>query len=304
MALRDVLAERGLGWEHMLDLLEAFRRDVDQAALRDWDELMDYCRYSAAPVGRFVLDVHGEDRATWPANDALCAALQVINHLQDCAKDYHEIDRVYLPRDVLEACGANVEMLAEDASDPGPERGDQPAGGADARAARHLAAVRRRDRRPAPGAGGRRDPAAGREPHAAPARPRSAVEEPTTAAWRRSASACWASAARWPSAWPLGFRAPPGHKRRRWTPQSPTPEHGASTEQQAAGSSFYAAMRLLPPAERAAMFAIYAFCRVVDDIADDDRARAERAPGSARPLARRRRRRSSPARPRRPGRVS
>jgi phytoene/squalene synthetase len=78
---------------------------------------MDYCRYSAAPVGRFVLDVHGEDRACWPANDALCAALQVINHLQDCAKDYHDIDRVYLPRDVLEACGANVEMLAEDASD-------------------------------------------------------------------------------------------------------------------------------------------------------------------------------------------
>ena len=43
----------------------------------------------------------------------------------------------------------------------------------------------------------------------------------------------------------------------------------ASTEQQASGSSFYAAMRLLPPAERAAMFAIYAFCRAVDDIADD-----------------------------------
>jgi squalene synthase HpnC len=118
VALRQQLAERGLGWEHMLDLLEAFRRDVTKLRYESWDELMDYCRFSAAPVGRFVLDVHGEDRATWPANDALCAALQVINHLQDCAKDFHEIDRVYLPRDVLEACGANVEMLAEDASDP------------------------------------------------------------------------------------------------------------------------------------------------------------------------------------------
>ena len=49
---------------------------------------MDYCRYSAMPVGRFVLDVHGEDAGTWPANDALCAALQVINHLQDCKKDH------------------------------------------------------------------------------------------------------------------------------------------------------------------------------------------------------------------------
>ncbi len=118
VALRQALAERGLGWEHMLDLLEAFRRDVVKLRYESWDELMDYCRYSAAPVGRFVLDVHGEDRATWPANDALCAALQLINHLQDCAKDYHEIDRVYLPLDVLKACGANVEMLAEDASDP------------------------------------------------------------------------------------------------------------------------------------------------------------------------------------------
>ena len=118
VALRDALAERGLGWEHMLDLLEAFRRDVTKPRYESWDELMDYCRFSAAPVGRFVLDVHGEDRATWPANDALCAALQIINHLQDCAKDYHDIDRVYLPRDVLEACGANAEMLAEDASDP------------------------------------------------------------------------------------------------------------------------------------------------------------------------------------------
>jgi len=118
VALRHALAERGLGWEHMLDLLEAFRRDVTKLRYESWDELMDYCRYSAAPVGRFVLDVHGEDRATWPANDALCAALQVINHLQDCAKDYRDIDRVYLPLDVLSSCGGNVEMLAEDASDP------------------------------------------------------------------------------------------------------------------------------------------------------------------------------------------
>jgi squalene synthase HpnC len=113
VALRRVLAERGLGWEHMLDLLEAFRRDVTQTRYASWDELMDYCRYSAMPVGRFVLDVHGEDRTTWPASDALCAALQVINHLQDCAKDYHELDRVYLPLDTLAAYGANVEMLNE-----------------------------------------------------------------------------------------------------------------------------------------------------------------------------------------------
>ena len=118
VALRGVLAERGLGWEHMLDLLEAFRRDVTKLRYESWEELMDYCRFSAAPVGRFVLDVHGEERTTWLASDALCAALQVINHLQDCAKDYHDIDRVYLPLDVLRAYGASVDMLAEDRSDP------------------------------------------------------------------------------------------------------------------------------------------------------------------------------------------
>ena len=118
VALRIALADRGLEPTHALDLLVAFRRDVTQLRYRDWADLMDYCRYSAAPVGRFVLDVHGEDHATWPANDALCAALQVINHLQDCAKDYRDLNRVYLPQDALEAAGATVEMLAADRASP------------------------------------------------------------------------------------------------------------------------------------------------------------------------------------------
>ena len=111
VALRQVLAERALSPLHMLDLLEAFRRDVSKRRYETWDELMDYCRYSAAPVGRFVLDVHGEDRAIWPASDALCAALQVINHLQDCKKDYRELDRVYVPKDALAAFDARIEMI-------------------------------------------------------------------------------------------------------------------------------------------------------------------------------------------------
>ena len=80
---------------------------------------MSYCRYSAAPVGRFVLDVHGESRSLWPENDALCAALQVINHLQDCAKDYRDLDRVYLPEDVLAENGERVEALRDTKSSPG-----------------------------------------------------------------------------------------------------------------------------------------------------------------------------------------
>jgi squalene synthase HpnC len=111
--LRQVLEERHLTTDHAADLLEAFRRDVTKTRYADWGELMDYCRYSAMPVGRYVLDVHGEDRAVWPLNDALCAALQVINHLQDCGKDYRQINRVYLPEDLLQKHGATVEMLGE-----------------------------------------------------------------------------------------------------------------------------------------------------------------------------------------------
>ena len=111
LALRQVQQERGLSGRHALDLLEAFRRDVTKLRYADWAELMDYCRYSAAPVGRFVLDVHGESQASWPANDALCTALQVINHLQDCGKDFRDLDRCYLPQDELAAAGTSVEAL-------------------------------------------------------------------------------------------------------------------------------------------------------------------------------------------------
>jgi squalene synthase HpnC len=118
VALRSILKERQLSAVHALDLLEAFRRDCTKLRYRDWDDLIDYCRYSAMPVGRFVLDVHGESEKLWPANDALCAALQVINHLQDCAKDYRELNRVYIPEPMLAAAGIGVEALAEDKANP------------------------------------------------------------------------------------------------------------------------------------------------------------------------------------------
>jgi hydroxysqualene synthase len=111
VALRSQLAARQLTPRHAQDLLTAFRMDVTKLRYSDWDDLIGYCTYSAMPVGRFVLDVHGESRALWPANDALCAALQIINHLQDCGKDYRNLDRVYIPLDVLATTGARVEEL-------------------------------------------------------------------------------------------------------------------------------------------------------------------------------------------------
>ena len=111
--LRHALAERSMPPRHALDVLIAFRMDVTKLRYENWDEVIHYCRYSAMPVGRFMLDVHGESTSTWVASDALCAGLQINNHLQDCGKDYRDLNRVYLPRDALAAAGASVEQLGQ-----------------------------------------------------------------------------------------------------------------------------------------------------------------------------------------------
>jgi farnesyl-diphosphate farnesyltransferase len=121
-AMRESLRATGTTAQHCHDLLHAFRLDAEKRRYRDWDDLMAYCRYSAAPVGRHVLDLHGESSTVWPASDALCAALQVLNHLQDCATDYARLDRVYLPQDDLADAGIDVSALAADRVGPGLRR--------------------------------------------------------------------------------------------------------------------------------------------------------------------------------------
>jgi squalene synthase HpnC len=116
--LREALAARGMSAQHPCDVLTAFRMDVTKLRYADWNELIHYCTYSAMPVGRFVLDVHGEDRSTWVASDALCSALQINNHLQDCGKDYRDLNRVYIPQDAMKATGMTVEMLGADRASP------------------------------------------------------------------------------------------------------------------------------------------------------------------------------------------
>ncbi|OYW08377.1 MAG: squalene synthase HpnC [Acidiphilium sp. 37-67-22] len=74
--LRESLAATKVDSVHARELLVAFRQDATKTRYASWDELMQYCRYSAAPVGRYVLDLHGEGRQSWPASDALCASLQ------------------------------------------------------------------------------------------------------------------------------------------------------------------------------------------------------------------------------------
>ena len=121
-AMRASLAATGVTARHCHDILHAFRLDATKLRYRDWDDLMGYCRYSASPVGRQLLDLHGESRDTWPASDALCSALQVLNHLQDCAEDHRNLDRVYVPLDELAAEGLTIEVLTGPAAGPGFRR--------------------------------------------------------------------------------------------------------------------------------------------------------------------------------------
>ncbi len=120
--MRQSLAETDIKPRHCQDLIAAFKMDATKLRYRDWDDLVAYCMLSAAPVGRYLLDLHGGSSNGYAASDALCIALQVINHLQDCQDDYRLLDRVYLPLDWMEEEGARVDNLDLNAADPALRR--------------------------------------------------------------------------------------------------------------------------------------------------------------------------------------
>ena len=120
--LRASLAECGVTDRHARDLLVAFRRDATKSRYANWDELIEYCRYSAMPVGRHVLDLHGEASTTHAPSDALCAALQILNHIQDCGKDLQTLDRCYVPDEMMAAEGVSVADLTRPELLPGMRR--------------------------------------------------------------------------------------------------------------------------------------------------------------------------------------
>ncbi|MSP01679.1 MAG: squalene synthase HpnC [Acetobacteraceae bacterium] len=99
--LRRSLNETGVSPVHATDLLIAFRQDAMKQRYETFDELYNYCRYSAVPVGRYVIDLHGESHGCYRASDALCISLQLLNHLQDCGKDMRTLDRCYIPRTLM-----------------------------------------------------------------------------------------------------------------------------------------------------------------------------------------------------------
>jgi squalene synthase HpnC len=112
IALRQTVHECHLPIGLFADLLSAFRQDVTTTRYASWEDVLDYCRRSANPVGRLVLRVAGHDDSRLDeASDAVCTALQLANFWQDLERDW-AIGRLYVPADARIAAGARDEDLA------------------------------------------------------------------------------------------------------------------------------------------------------------------------------------------------
>jgi squalene synthase HpnC len=105
VALAETVRRLGIPKQLLLDLLSAFRQDTEKSRYASWDELLDYCRRSANPVGRLVLLVFEQRDDALPGfSDSICTALQLANHWQDAAIDYGR-GRVYVPEDLMRRHG-------------------------------------------------------------------------------------------------------------------------------------------------------------------------------------------------------
>ena len=119
--LRPVISEFGLPLQLFRDLLDAFAQDVVKTRYADYAELIDYCRRSADPVGRLLLHLfRTSDDNQLRQSDAICSALQLINHWQDVAIDIRKNDdgRIYLPADEMLHYGVSAEQLRAGVCNP------------------------------------------------------------------------------------------------------------------------------------------------------------------------------------------
>jgi phytoene synthase len=106
LALRHTIEECRLPVQLLHDLVSAFRQDVTVTRYAAWDDVTDYCRRSANPVGRLVLRIAGYDRPELDAaSDAVCTALQLTNFLQDLEIDWAK-GRLYVPASIWQPAGA------------------------------------------------------------------------------------------------------------------------------------------------------------------------------------------------------
>ncbi len=123
IALADVIKQHQLPVSLFHDLLTAFKMDVTKKRYANFGEVMEYCRYSANPVGRLLLHLNKE---TSPRNfgysDAICSALQLTNFLQDISQDIEESDRIYLPQDEMQQFGVTEDDIHNKLTNPATRR--------------------------------------------------------------------------------------------------------------------------------------------------------------------------------------
>lgn len=230
------------------DLLRAFRRDVVKARYSDWAELIAYCRLSANPVGRFLLVLHGERGSAQVPADALCTALQILNHLQDCRKDREDLGRIYIPTQWMLAAGSETAFFDPSRTSIRRDIFDAVLDQVDALI----------------------DQAQSLPEHLQNRRLRAQSIATLALAGRLSQrlrqtdpvlERVQVSKADAAMAFLRGLR---GMVQRL----SPSDRHVTATVVRRSGSSFRLGMRSLGPERRRAIHAIYAFCRIVDDVAD------------------------------------
>jgi squalene synthase HpnC len=118
-ALADAVRQHALSIDLFDALLSAFHQDIDQHRYQNFGELMDYCRRSANPVGRLLLQLQKQASERHLAlSDAICSALQLINFLQDIAQDARENHRIYLPLDELQRFGVSEDDILQARNSP------------------------------------------------------------------------------------------------------------------------------------------------------------------------------------------
>jgi 15-cis-phytoene synthase len=246
--LHKTIEARSLPLEPFRRLIEANRIDQRKPRYETWDEVREYCTYSAEPVGRLVLAVYGRDEPDLVAmSDDVCAGLQLVNFLQDPPRDL-ALGRVYLPLEDLRRFGLGDEELAGPGSERFAALGRFEAERAQALLARGF---------PLAGALGGR---IGRSVALFARGGLAALEALEKSGWEVFSSR--------PAPGRLTFvRLAATELLRPSSPRAAYAEAARITRREA--RSFAWGIRLLPAEKRRAVSALYAFARRVDDIADD-----------------------------------
>ncbi|MDR3518204.1 MAG: squalene/phytoene synthase family protein [Azospirillaceae bacterium] len=116
--LRRSLAATGVGDAQARQMIEGFRRDAQTGNYQTWGDLLTHCRFSAIPVGRHMMALHGESEAPGVAFDALCSALQILTIVQECRNDWVVRGRCYIPLTWFNQLRVSPERLVETRCDP------------------------------------------------------------------------------------------------------------------------------------------------------------------------------------------